>query len=74
MESRKKERRSVNGRSAREGRRMRTCFGGVEEILGGREGLVGRIQGRATLELVITCNRVSKPATCPERGEKEEIM
>jgi hypothetical protein len=29
----KRERRSVNGRFAREGRRMRTRFGGVEEIL-----------------------------------------
>jgi len=50
----KRERRSVNGRSAREGRRMRTRFGGVEEILGGGEGFVWRIQGRTTLKLVIT--------------------
>ena len=33
---------------------MRTRFGGVEEILGGRKRLVGRFDDGAVLELIIT--------------------
>ena len=32
---------------------MRTCFGGIEEILQGRERSIGRSDRRATLELII---------------------
>jgi hypothetical protein len=37
----------------REARRVRTRFGGIEEILGGRERFVGRLDSRAVLELII---------------------
>jgi len=40
--------------SPREMRRMRTCFGRVEEILRGRKRLVGRFDGGTLLELIIT--------------------
>ena len=44
-------------RSARIGRierqELRTRFGGIEEILGGREGSVGCSERRATLELIV---------------------
>ena len=40
--------------SLREVRSMRTRFGRVEEILGGGKRLVGRFDGCAVLELVIT--------------------
>ena len=40
---------------------MRTRFGRVEEILGRRKRLVGRLDGGAALELVITsCKRATR--------------
>jgi hypothetical protein len=39
---------------SREVRMMRTRFGRVEEILGGRKRLVGRFYGGSALEVVIT--------------------
>jgi hypothetical protein len=58
--------RNVKRLSSKEARRVRTRFGRVEEILGGRKRLVGRCHGGATLELVITwCKR----ATHPKRRE-----
>jgi hypothetical protein len=54
MRSRRKGRRQRLKRiSAREVKRMRTCFGGIEKVLRGREGLVRLCDGRAALELVI---------------------
>jgi hypothetical protein len=47
---------------------MRTRFGGIEEILGGGEGSVGRSDRRATLELIIA---VSK-AKAKKRSEDDE--
>ena len=46
--------RNVKRLSLKEARRVRTRFGRVEEILGGRKRFVGRCHGSATLELVIT--------------------
>ena len=46
--------RNVKMLSLKEARRVRTRFGRVEEILGGRKRFVGRCHGSATLELVIT--------------------
>jgi len=38
---------------ARGVKRMRTCFGRIEKVLRGREGLVRLCDGRAALELVV---------------------
>ncbi len=53
MSRRKGGRERLKRISAREVKRMRTCFGGKEKILRGREGLVRLCDGRAALELVI---------------------
>jgi hypothetical protein len=54
---------------------MRTRFGGIEEILGGREGSIGRSNRRATLELIIAVRKAKKPLGIgnPFLHEKEEI-
>src|SRR6266581_1203203 len=65
---RRRRRRKVKRVSSREARRMRTCFGIVEEVLGGRKGLVGSLDGSAVFELVITsCKREGASAKSNKR-------
>ena len=60
--------RKVKRVPSREARRMRTRFGRVEEILGGRKGLVGSLDGGAAFELIITsCKREGVSAKSDKR-------
>ena len=52
-------------------RKMRTRFGGIEEVLRGREGSVWRTDRRATLELVVAIQKVKGIRT--RLFAKEEI-
>ena len=47
---------------------MRTRFGGIEEILRGREGSIGRPNRRAPLELIVAV--VQKPKHTKPRVSK----